>query len=292
MIRTITTSSESDLLATALAAAGLKFDLRHSSADHPYAGFRVIDEAGEPLAFTASLRSHALEFALHDALALEPSDATLQWFHDLTRAWGFGRLYHSLENGHYRASIGLHVTGDPPAPSAVLTTIDLLRHVRIALRDAVEAHRRPGWEDLGLDDLLVAAIPSADATAGVVRTVGLMREQGVALARADGDRFAGWLVDEGGGAYGIELFPSFGRFIHMRAVPEDVAVAVDSATLRRMNELNGRLAIGAVSMSRAGGKPFYVVGLPIAWTQVDEQLAGWLVERAWATTEMLRRAFK
>lgn len=272
------------VLSDTLDAAGLRYELRESAAGVTYAGFRA--GAGDRLtSFTAIVRGKALQLTAHDLAPAVQDLAALRRLNELNQDSGFGCVYVSARGETYEASVGL-LASPPPPPAAVRASLGLLSAAGVALRT------HEGWRG-GLEELQLATVPPAGTDAAIERVGLALGELGAPFQpRHEGELLALKFVDDAGGGYGLELFTSYERFLHMRVRPGGVPpVDREDWALARAQELNARFAIGVVALWDHPVTPYYLVGLPLAWTTIDAEVVSWLLDRAAATAIAIRHEF-
>jgi hypothetical protein len=264
----MTTESEK-LLRELLDGADVSYHLRVDDTGRPFAGLQWVSPfQPTPVGVTCKCWGKALDVRVHSvAHVTQPEEIDLRLMNEINQDWNHGRIYVRERSGAYDAASWLAWGARQPSGEDVRSLIlELVAAVpTIAARGVPSPILPPAQNGEDLDDVEHA-----------------LSQINLQFSRKREGRLLSQMVQSSAGnAYLVELFKIEKRYLFVRANRNPrLTVQVDLATLQVLNDLNGRLSLGAFALDCDGARAYYAAGLPLDRITIDGELIGALVDRA------------
>jgi hypothetical protein len=272
-----------------LHSIGVRYALRRTADDVPYAGFRVELPGSEPCSLTAIVRDQALQFTCHEALCVPARDEDLWRLNLVNLEWGLGHVYYRAEASCYQASASVYLpAGADPSFEArrsldsLLLCVSYLRRYPRSLSgiepaaggEAPEASFRSFLAGELLD---LPGVPGGDALHDVDAA---LIEAGFHFEYVNGGRgLAQKLAAPGGPPVVVELYKHEARLLWLRAWPQATTGPVPP-DIHAIQRRNSSLPFGAICVWRDRRQSIYRAAVPLAQVEIDARLLRYVVRQA------------
>lgn len=265
----MTPLEQAEFLERELVLADIAFTLHASAGQRPQASFRYCENNGPELAFTAIIRSGALQLSVPDLLTrCSPAQTELPALND---SWGIGHARYDGKRGSCKLSAGYPVFARRLEKRLLKYLVPSLYWAGAAFSSGSSTPWRDAREAA---KVFRAAFPESDITGAMSALAAVLHEIGHPFDVVGHGRLRQTFYEADGNRFTVMIESRDDRFIRVETIAQTPA-SLSPEDLKRLNEI---APIGCFIPGDLDASFTHLWEFPPEFMTTNERLAAWLIE--------------